>query len=585
MADDIKVIRCDRFICRLITGSKGHDADLTPNNADGIISSLTIDGAIQVDWSGNNGLQKLSESCRKIIFLTGGGCQSHNEKRLFDTLFDRNNNYELDGWGYSALLYDRDKNKIICLRDRYGIEPLYILQNCKTIYIANSLREISRYTRHEINRSYVWDCLIQNFSSYETPIKGITILPPGHRIVIEHVGRYNRLVKQKTDNIKLPDRGERVDPALIKNLRNSLCEAIEKYSNGGDVHIIFSGGLDSAILAKLAQRELGKRVFTYTFRAGGPGVAGEAGLEEVFDLIGLDKDHHTWVSAEEEQLLELTVKACRRTGAITPFLHGGARMALMNEVTTRTDKCISGEGADEYFVGYPYMVRQNNPDSPSSSTMHWAGRAADHSNPRHDFVEELKKNVARLWLEGCPESTIINDPVIGPSDVRDRQVRWDKRYILGNYILRHLGRELDRHSGVKAYMPYLDEKVTDTAEGISFSQHLSDRRGKSVLRTLAKQYHLLDEKILSRPKQGFIVGLTKGSRWRNSDVIRACLTDTSISDTGLFDPREIKSFLNMQADAIDVYNAMLMTSILTAQIVSGNRPWALTEEKGSGMSC
>ena len=62
-----------------------------------------------------------------------------------------------------------------------------------------------------------------------------------------------------------------------------------------------------------------------------------------------------FVEADEMELWTAVEKACKATGGILPFLHGGVRLLLMRHIMGDARRVFTGDGADEYFFGYPYM--------------------------------------------------------------------------------------------------------------------------------------------------------------------------------------------------------------------------------------
>jgi asparagine synthase (glutamine-hydrolysing) len=165
---------------------------------------------------------------------------------------------------FSIFIFDKRENKILLIRDRLGIKPLFYSINQDQIIFASEIKSILKtgLIQKEINPTAIdsyltFLCTIDN----QTPFKDILKLRPGELISISlkdkniHQKYYWDLQKSKIPN----DNEENIIKDILSKLDQSINEQMQ---SDVDFGCFLSGGLDSSINAILMSQKMGKPVKT-----------------------------------------------------------------------------------------------------------------------------------------------------------------------------------------------------------------------------------------------------------------------------------------------------------------------------------
>ena len=90
-------------------------------------------------------------------------------------------------WGFA--LWDGEKKKLFCARDRLGAKPFHYYRNGNRFIFGSELKQICQDEELELqfNRAYLAENLIYHISDYseDTLIQDIYTLKPGHKLVVQ----------------------------------------------------------------------------------------------------------------------------------------------------------------------------------------------------------------------------------------------------------------------------------------------------------------------------------------------------------------------------------------------------------------
>ncbi|MDV9189588.1 asparagine synthase-related protein [Streptomyces sp. SR27] len=148
---------------------------------------------------------------------------------------------------------------------------------------------------------------------------------------------------------------------LLKSIRETIVSAVEdRMMSDVGIGVFLSGGLDSAfvtaVAAEYAKRH-GHRRSVPTFAVGSPGSPDLLAARVVAEHLGTE--HHEVVMTPEDAVAALP----RAVRAIDHFDVHLVRSAVPNlllaEYASRHSRAVlTGEGADEFFAGYPDCHRE-----------------------------------------------------------------------------------------------------------------------------------------------------------------------------------------------------------------------------------
>jgi len=229
----------------------------------------------------------------------------------------------LDGM-YTIAVTDGDS--IVVARDPVGKKPLYYIRNNGTTYFASEKKAL--------------------WNGKDTPKR----LNPGDILTIQAEG----VAVEQGFHLQFPQIDIIDFREAVELYKHALITAIKKRLTGlseSTIGVIFSGGIDSVLIAKLLQRE-GKNIICYCTGSAESGdmiaaqsVAKEMGLELKTTLIDekMVEDILPEVirNVEESGLLQVEV-------AIPMYL--AAKLAAEDDIRVM----FTGQAADELFAGYPW---------------------------------------------------------------------------------------------------------------------------------------------------------------------------------------------------------------------------------------
>lgn len=261
---------------------------------------------------GADRFQTASDS-EAVIQLCDAGSNGSVSERWID---------RLDGM-FAFVLCDGER--LIAARDPLGIKPLYMARLDEGLAFASEVKAFDGVAVGEI-----------------------AAVPPGHLFDTRSgLRRWHRMPHGASS----PESGLDVDD-LVRELRLVLEDAVRKWSMS-DVGFgaFLSGGLDSSIIAALANRVLGGGL--RTFAVGTEGSPDLAAARRVAAHIG-SEHHELRFTAEEiagafdEVIYHLESPDVDLVRSAVPT-HFAALLASRHVKVT-----LTGEGADELFAGYAY---------------------------------------------------------------------------------------------------------------------------------------------------------------------------------------------------------------------------------------
>lgn len=227
---------------------------------------------------------------------------------------------KLDGSYVFALA---ESNRIVAGRDVFGATPLHYAENDAVCAVASE-------------RKALWKIGLEDVESF----------PPGHLAVINTRGFSFRMVKA----LRMPPR-ETVDmETAARALQLLLLESTrKKVSDLEAVAVAFSGGIDSSVVAVLAEN-VGLDV--HLVSVGLDGQREVMFAEEAAEALGLPLHLQTYTVSELEETLAKVLWLIEEPHAINACI--AVPFYWLAEVASKLGYpvLLAGQGADELFGGY-----------------------------------------------------------------------------------------------------------------------------------------------------------------------------------------------------------------------------------------
>ncbi len=274
---------------------------------------------------------------------------------------------------WSFVLYDRRRNVLFGSRDRFGVKPLYYVENGQTFAFASEAKAFSalRGFQRSVRPEAVFDYLAFRTVWWEdgrTFLEEVAELPPSHSFRFDlaekklRIFRYYELPCQK--NADWEPFCEKKGTEHVERVRELIFAAVRRrLSSDVPVGTCLSGGIDSssilgtidAILRNERIMEVGERPRAFT-------VVHDDPLIDESRWAGLVAEHtasewHVVRPAHEELLRDLEdlvyIQDFPFSGTSIYAQYRVMKLAKEKGVTVLLD----GQGGDELFTGYiPYYV-------------------------------------------------------------------------------------------------------------------------------------------------------------------------------------------------------------------------------------
>ena len=256
---------------------------------------------------------------------------------------------------FALAIYDEPRNRLVLARDPFGIKPLYYRLSPDGLLLSFG-SEIKALLAdpacpRALNRDALGNYLTLQYNPLpETFFSGIYRLPAGSFAIVDLASGGIEIDHFWT--YEFDDAEPETEDALVARLRTAMEESVARHLiSDVPVGAFLSGGIDSAVIATLAQEQLlaagcgPLKTFTIGFEE----LDEFDAAREVADRIGTD--HH-----------EITMTADDFVGALPDIVRhfdepvgdpsAFPLFLLAKAAREHVSVVLSGEGADELFGGY-----------------------------------------------------------------------------------------------------------------------------------------------------------------------------------------------------------------------------------------
>lgn len=505
-----------------------------------------------VDLS-DRGAQPMQSEDGRLVITYNGEVYNYKELRVelkaLGAVFRSDSDTEVilhayRQWGSDAVkrfrgmfafgIWDKEERRLFVARDRIGKKPLFIrrLPN-GDIAIASELKALRPLASVESDPEALRLFFgLQYVPSPKTGFRDIESLPPGCRgfvsasdICLESYHAWDEFIEEADRHI---------EEHIVSRLEESIALRLR-----ADVTVgaFLSGGIDSAAIVALAQKQMSRPLRTFTMGFPDIGMDERKAAQSIAKRFGTD--HFEFV-AQPEDMVALTEHIIFQYGG--PYADSSALpvMMLSRAIAKEIKVVLVGDGGDELFGGYrrygAYRLAcslARIPGSPAippalrfvsgvlrdpryarmATTVDHARHSADAAYAELFCGSYFNSEFAGQYLHPDFLSAQRNaDPaqfIAGRmASVHSTPIGRAMRFDLESYLPDDLNVKMDRATmafGLEARAPFLDLHVVGTALGIPSEAHFRGGKSKAVLKRAFK--NILPPETLAMPKRGFQVPL------------------------------------------------------------------------------
>lgn len=438
---------------------------------------------------------------------------------------------------FAIAILDREKRKVVCLRDRLGIKPFYYSIVDGVLSFGSEIKQLLEAgVPRKANSRRFFDFLIVGSTDHheETCFDGVKQLLPSHRMVVDLESGNVRFDEywspQRDDSIaklSIDDASAQVRELLIDSVRIRMrCDV--------PLGSCLSGGLDSStvvtLMSKIREEEgLTFDQHTFTYQPSDPKIDESHYADLVSNHVGAER-HISKVDPQQiiEKLDRYLWHEEEPIGALNHF----ARAEVMANARSKgVTVVLDGQGGDELFLGYPrYYIPaflrywKDAGLTKSLREFRLATKNSDTSMTRLTLLALLFGNISlrtlffrnrvRRWMNRnfLAEHSIreVAEDHHLSSDLWEMQRR-DIMQVQLPHLLRHEDRD-SMASSIEARTPLLDHRLVEFVMNLGPHTKINDGWTKYSLRT-SMEGILPKEIQWRRQKLGFTVPTSK---WLNA---------------------------------------------------------------------
>ncbi len=425
---------------------------------------------------------------------------------------------------FAFALYDKHEHSLVLARDRFGIKPLYVYDQEDAFIFASEILAMQPWISFEPDVLMI-SSYLQGFGGPTKGysfFKGVKIVSPGTVINVRlgERARYSRFFVMSEfwdeeeigylKQMKPKQIVDKVDELLLNSVKTQLVA-------DAPVGALCSGGVDSSIIMAMACKFHNNLAIFHANVVGRNSeyeAAKHLAKHLKLDLKSVDVVDQNFIDMMPETIAHYGYPFVYHPNSV-PFL-------MVSKLVSRNGvkAVLSGEGSDECYLGYPWLVP--NLDAFIRQIPRYfyyilrrlIKRLRGRVDPppiidMHSLVLGLHN---RFEVEMEKESIRSQVQLISGETLRDRDLT--SLYQLSYHLrtLLHRNDCLGMAASIEARFPFLDSRLVKLAVNmpyqckIRFSPTVLERshyflRDKWVIRKIADRY--LPSELSQRPKYGF----------------------------------------------------------------------------------
>ncbi len=459
---------------------------------------------------------------------------------------------------FAMVIVDLKLSKILVVRDRFGIKPMYYISDNKLFAFSSEIKsfKLLGHFVFETNQSQIDEFLLFRNNIRGTLFKNIEELSPGNYIEYNGNGELRTVKYFDIDNYSRTQ-GRQSEDEAMSIFQNYFARSVKRQLMS-DVKLgcQLSGGIDSSLVTWQANQYSEKGTFeSVSIVFDDEHFSEKKYIQQVSDSLGITS--HYFKMDESNFLKDLRQVAWSfETPVNHPNTVGIYR--LSKEAKKYVTVLLSGEGADEVFAGYPRFYDVSYPFINKKFVSAFLNMGMDRQSLFHYFDPRLRAilpaafannlMVKRIFSDFKPDKAIQNRLMMYEQlsgDQFDRQVKYEIKSYLPDLLVRQ--DKMSMSHSIENRVPFLDNELVKASFSISKLNLLKFRtREKNTEKYLLKKYAatIFGNEFAFRDKMGFGIPLRS---FFNSKEFNEYLKDEilpGIKRRGIFNAQVVENWIN-----------------------------------------
>ena len=418
---------------------------------------------------------------------------------------------------FAFVIYDEKNNILFGARDRFGQKPFYYTLNNGFFEFSSQLSPIVINSKYlvdikSLNQFLVWNYIPEPKSIY----KGIKKLEAGHKFTYDL--EKNAFKKEKywdldysiinDEYFDYEEAKEKLDLYLRDSVKIRMMSDVP-------IGIFLSGGIDSSLIAYLAQDISESKVNTFSIKFNEQKYDESVYAEKVAKLIN---SNHKTILCDPSEGLDLINNFHKYYDE--PFADASAipSMLLAKHTRKHVTVALSGDAGDESFLGYNRYDSMNKFswifDTPYSIrrflSLFFKIINHDTSKLYYNFLRIKDKSLYKKFVSTLNDSWLINSS-LGDNINYQNVFKSNKKFLeqisdfdLKTYLNDDINTKVDRASmafSLEARSPLIDYRIIEFSRSLPLNYKFNNYNKKRILKDVLFQY--LPKELFNRPKSGF----------------------------------------------------------------------------------
>ena len=259
---------------------------------------------------------------------------------------------------FSFGIYDVRKHCLILARDYFGVKPLYYTDINGTLVFGSEIKVILQHphVKREIDYEALNSFLTFRYNpSPQTLFKGIRKLLPGHYLKITAGGAatispYWNYIPATNSDISEKEAMEEYRKLLEQAVKRQMISDVP-------IGLLLSGGVDSAAIGYLMQKNAKEKIKTFSIGFSGNGDFNELALaQQSAELIGSE---HYSIELTQKEYMDFFFKSFYYMEEPIAETTVSALYCVSKLAAQHLKVVLTGQGADELLAGYPRYIGEN----------------------------------------------------------------------------------------------------------------------------------------------------------------------------------------------------------------------------------
>ena len=479
---------------------------------------------------------------------------------------------------FAFALWDKTNQQLLIARDRLGIKPLYYAFSNGSLRFASEIKSLlkDRKIETEIDPQSLFSFLTFLYiPSPGTIFKGISKLPPGHRLVL----RRGKFTIDSYWDLSFPSPSKPISESeYCEMTRQILTESVSTHLvSDVPLGVFLSGGLDSSTIVALMANLSSAPIKTFSIGFGEEAQSYNE-LEHARRIAKhFGTDHHEYTL--QPDIIDILPKLVWHLDE--PFADSSMIPTYLVSKAARehVTVALTGIGGDEIFGGYPRylgarlgvgyekmpewirgaMARAVSllPESTQSRNLSgWAKRFVRGgllpSRERYlSWISFANEEVLRGLLTESLRQELENTDIWAhhrfvyennnAQDLMDKILYLDVKTYLADDLLM-MGDKMSMANSLELRVPFCDHKLVEYAASVPSKIKYSGQNLKSLLKKSVKD--LLPREIIQRKKQGFMVPVAQWFQKELRGFTLDLLSRENIRKRGFFEADYVHGLLD-----------------------------------------